>query len=71
MFNTQGRQTLGLLCDPAHLALALFPTDFFQDWQWQEIVSQARGYILDGLPRTVRPIVEVIDDWNTNRPRCS
>jgi beta-galactosidase len=67
MFNTQGRQTLGLLCDPTHPALARFPTEFFQDWQWQEIVTQARGFVLDTLPRTLRPIVQVIDDWNTNR----
>jgi beta-galactosidase len=67
MFNTQGRQTLGLLCDPKHPALAQFPTDFFQDWQWSDIVSRAQGMVLDDLPRSLRPIVQVIDDWNTNR----
>jgi hypothetical protein len=67
MFNTQGRQTLGLLCDPRHPALAHFPTEFFQDWQWKDIVSAARGILMDDLPKSVRPIVQVIDDWNTNR----
>jgi beta-galactosidase len=67
MFNTQARQTLGLLCHPAHPALALFPTESFQDWQWQDIVTHARGFLLDTLPRSLRPIVQVIDDWNTNR----
>ncbi len=67
MFNTQPRQTLGLLCNPRHPALAGFPTEFFQDWQWDEIVSRARGMTLDELPRPLRPIVQVIDDWNTNR----
>jgi hypothetical protein len=67
MFNTQGRQTLGLLCNPKHPALALFPTDFFQDWQWQQVVSSGRAMDLESLPGDLRPLVQVIDDWNTNR----
>lgn len=67
MFNTQGRQTLGLLCDPKHPALARFPTEGFQDWQWEELVSGAGGIVMDSLPRELRPIIQVIDDWNTNR----
>ena len=67
MFHTQDHKTLGLLCDPKHPALAGFPTEFFQDWQWNEIVTRAQGMMLDGLPKEVRPIVQVIDDWNTNR----
>jgi hypothetical protein len=67
MFNTQGRQTLGLLVQPKHPALAQFPTESWQDWQWNDIVSQARGVILDELPRGLLPIVQPIDDWNSNR----
>jgi hypothetical protein len=67
MFRDQGRQTLGLLCDPRHPALSQFPTDSYQDWQWDEIVSRAQGMVLDDLPKNLRPIVQVIDDWNTNR----
>ena len=67
MFNTQGRTTLGLVCDPKHPALALFPTGFWQDWQWNDIVSNARGIILDEFPKGLRPIVQPIDDWNSNR----
>ena len=67
MFHTQERQTLGLLCDPRHPALARFPTESFQDWQWDGIVTRAQGMVLDGLPSELRPIVQVIDDWNTNR----
>jgi hypothetical protein len=67
MFHTQGRQTLGLLCDPKHPALAKFPTELFQDWQWDEIVTNAQAMVLDGLPKQLRPIVQPIDDWNTNR----
>jgi hypothetical protein len=67
MFHTQARQTLGLLCDPKNPALAKFPTQFFQDWQWDDIVSNAHGMVLDSLPKELRPIVQPIDDWNTNR----
>jgi hypothetical protein len=67
MFNTQGQQTLGLLCDPRHPALALFPTESWQDWQWNDIVTTARAMVLEDLPQDLRPIVQPIDDWNSNR----
>ncbi len=67
MFNVHPLQTLGLLIDSGHPALAEFPTEFFQDWQWRDIVTHARGVVMDGLPRELRPIAQVIDDWNTNR----
>jgi hypothetical protein len=67
MFNTQQTQTLGLLCDPDHAALKRFPTDFHSDWQWAGILSQSHAMVLDGLPCGLRPIVQFIDDWNTNR----
>jgi hypothetical protein len=67
MFNTQNRQTLGLLCDARHPALAQFPTEDFQDWQWRDIVTSARAMVLADLPRGLRPMVQPIDDWNTNR----
>src|ERR1039458_8626057 len=67
MFHTQSRQTLGLLCNPKHPALAKFPTEFFQDWQWNEIVTNAQAMVLDTLPKGLHPIVQPIDDWNTNR----
>ncbi len=67
MFHTQGRQTLGLLCDPRHPALAGFPTDFHADFQWQDLMNRSSGMVLDVLPRELRPFVQVIDDWNTAR----
>jgi len=67
MFNTQHRHTLGLWCDARHPALARFPTSAWQDWLWSDVVTHARGVILDELPRGLRPIVQPIDDWNTNR----
>ena len=57
---------LGLLCDPAHPALAEFPTTDACDWQWTPLVSNVRSVNLTGAPRELRPIVAAIDDWNRN-----
>jgi hypothetical protein len=65
-----GRQpphTLGILCDPKHAALTEFPTDYHSNWQWWYLVSRAGAMILDDLPAELRPTVQVIDDWVTNR----
>jgi hypothetical protein len=67
MFNARAPQTLGLLVAARHPALAQFPTESFQDWQWQDVVTHAHGLVLDGLPAKLRPIVQPIDDWNSNR----
>ena len=63
----QAPHTLGLLCDTKHPALANFPTDFHSDYHWWYLVSRAGAMILDSLPPETRPIVQVIDDWVTNR----
>lgn len=63
----QAPHTLGIWCDPAHPALAEFPTESHTNWQWWYLVSRAAAIVLDPLPPTLRPIVQVIDDWFTNR----
>ncbi len=63
----QAPHTLGVLLDPKHPALAAFPTEGYSNWQWWHLVSRAGAMILDGLPKELRPTVQVIDDWFTNR----
>lgn len=58
--------TMGILCDPRHPALAAFPTNFFSDWQWWDLITSSRTMILDSLP-TLTPIVRVIDNFFKNR----
>ena len=65
--SRQAPHTLGVLLDPKHPALADFPTEGYSNWQWWYLVSRAGAMILDGLPRELRPTVQVIDDWFTNR----
>jgi len=65
-----GRQpphTLGILCDPKHPALGRFPTEYHSNWQWWDLVTKSQIMILNDMPAEVRPIVQVIDDWVTNR----
>jgi hypothetical protein len=61
---TQGQapHTLGILCDPAHPALAGFPTEYHSNWQWSEPIQSAATMELDHLPK-LKPIVQVVPDW--------
>ena len=65
--NGQPPHTLGVLCNPKHKALSHFPTEFHSNWQWWDLVAHSRAMILDDLSDELTPIVQVIDDWNTNR----
>ncbi len=63
----QPPHTLGILCNPKHPALAQFPTEFHSNWQWWDLVTKSKFMVLDEFAPKFRPIVQVIDDWNTNR----
>ncbi|GAB4436541.1 MAG: glycoside hydrolase family 2 TIM barrel-domain containing protein [Chloroflexi bacterium OHK40] len=63
----QAPHTLGILCDPAHPALAAFPTEFHSNWQWWELIHGAAAMTIDHLPPALRPIVQPIDTWFENR----
>lgn len=65
-FPTQQPSTMSILCDPKHPALASFPTEFFTNWQWYELLQNSRSLILDDAPVDFRPIVQVIDNFARN-----
>jgi hypothetical protein len=65
--SRQPPHTLGILCDPKNPALKFFPTEYHSNWQWWDLVTRSRAMILDSLPASIRPIVQVVDDWFTNR----
>jgi hypothetical protein len=65
--SKQPPHTLGVLCSPAHPALRLFPTEYHSNWQWWDLVSHSRAMVLDSLPSSLRPVVQLVDDWFTNR----
>ncbi|SPE42494.1 fragment of glycoside hydrolase family 2 protein [Candidatus Sulfopaludibacter sp. SbA3] len=64
-FNNQPG-TMGILCDPAHPALAGFPTASHADWQYWQLTEDSHAFILDQTPLGFRPIVQVIDDFHRN-----
>lgn len=57
---------MGLLCDASHPALRQFPTRDYQEYQWNEIIRDAKGINLEYYPADFRPIVQPIDEWNRN-----
>ena len=65
-FPTQRPNTMGILCDPKHPAFAHFPTEFYSNWQWYDLIEKSRSMILDDTPPTFRPIVQVIDNFGRN-----
>jgi hypothetical protein len=58
--------TLGILCDPSHPALSLFPTEEHTNWQWFPVIRHSSPMILDNMPRDYRPVVQVIDNVERN-----
>jgi hypothetical protein len=63
----QKPHTLGILCDPEHPALALFPSEYHSNWQWWDAMHHADAIQLDSFAVALQPIVRIIDDWVTNR----
>ena len=55
---------MGVFCDPAHPALARFPTREHSDWQWYDLMTGAYALNLSDLPFAYEPVVHVIDDFN-------
>ena len=59
--------TLGLLCDPNHPVFHHFPTEFHTNWQWWAPMVNSKPMILNDFPKTFKPTIQMIDDWNRNR----
>ena len=64
--NGQAPHTLGILCNPDHPALKLFPTKYHSDYQWWDAMAHSNAIPLRKLG-IERPIVRIIDDWFTAR----
>ena len=64
----QAPHTLGILCDPAHPALAEFPTAFHSGAQWWHVLRNAAPMELDRLGWTDGDIISLVPDWNDPKP---
>ncbi len=60
MFDNQ-RKTMGILCENHHPALADFPAEFHANWQWWELLADAKSIRINDLPAELEPIVSAID----------
>ena len=58
--------TMGILCNPAHPALAEFPTAMHSDWQWWYLTKHSKAMDIDALPQ-LGTIVEAVDNFTQNR----
>jgi hypothetical protein len=58
---------LGILCDPQDPALKHFPTEYHSNWQWWDVVRHSRPMVMDHFPTQVKPLVQMIPDWNNPR----
>ena len=57
---------MSILCDPKHPLFAQFPTEFYSNWQWYDLIQNSRSLILDDTPADFRPLVQVIDNFARN-----
>lgn len=62
--------TMGMLCNPKHEALKMFPTDSYTDWQWWDLNINSTTLITDSL-KGGEAIVEMIDNFANNRKLAS
>jgi hypothetical protein len=54
------------LINENHPALSHFPTSYHSDWQWETISKKARGFVLNELPHSYKPIAQPVDDFHRN-----
>lgn len=62
--------TMGVLCNPAHPALADFPTDMHTDWQWWDLNINSTILVVDSLNGGAA-VVEMVDNFVNNRRLAS
>lgn len=57
---------MGVLCDPKHPALNMFPNDGHTDWQWWYPLKRS-SYVDISDIQGLTPIIEMVDNFTTNR----
>ncbi|MCK5701949.1 MAG: hypothetical protein KAI29_12385, partial [Cyclobacteriaceae bacterium] len=49
-FPGQGKTCIGLLLQDDHPAFNKFPTSYHNDWLWESISKDAKGFVLNDFP---------------------
>ncbi len=58
--------TIGCLMQDEHPALGDFPTSYHTDWQWWDILTNAKVIEMQSAPAALRPFIQVIDAFDNN-----
>ena len=64
--HLQPPYAFGILTDPEHPALRLFPTEFHQNYQWWDAMLHGNAVKLAEIDPQIQPIVRIVDDWFQN-----
>ncbi|MBQ8300584.1 MAG: hypothetical protein IJX57_01275, partial [Clostridia bacterium] len=59
--------TMGLSVDETHPVFDSFPTEFFGDYQWYNLMKNSRAVILDDAPAGLEPMAQNIDHMAYSR----
>jgi hypothetical protein len=66
-FKMRPPHTTGILVQDTHPLFNDFPTEYYSNYQWYELVNKQQVMNLDSFPADFKPIVEPIDTWFINR----
>ncbi len=66
-FKMRPPHVTGFVAQSKHPLFNYFPTEYYSDLQWWEIVNKAQVMHLEDFPKAFRPIVQPIDTWFMNR----
>ena len=66
-FRMRPPHTLGLLVQNTHPVFSDFPTNYYSDFQWWEIVNNEQVMNIDNFPADFKPLIQPIDTWFLNR----
>ena len=66
-FKMRPPHVTGILVKDKSAAFKDFPTDYFSDLQWWDIVNRSQVMILEDFPPGLKPLVQPIDTWFLNR----
>jgi hypothetical protein len=66
-FRMRPPHTTGLLIQNEHPVFHNFPTDYYSDMQWWELINKSQAMNLANFPAEFSPIVQPIDTWFLNR----
>jgi hypothetical protein len=59
--------TMGILCEPGHSAFKAFPTEYYSNWQWWDVLRPSRVLDLDSMDPRPDNVVRMIDSFIGNR----